>query len=129
MNIVAEGAIEPLTLSGERCTDTRVLREVTQCAMNLSLQESNKMPIAESGLLPVLTLLAGHRDPIVSSHACGALANLAENMRTHERILGACPCIGIGLGVGVSHCGPAEMFVAFCGTVVGQHSRPRPLLA
>ena len=36
----------------------------------------------------MLTLLAGHRDPIVSSHACGALANLAENMRTHERILG-----------------------------------------
>ncbi len=46
------------------------------------------MPIAESGLLPVLTLLAGHRDPVVSSHACGAIANLAENMRTHERVLG-----------------------------------------
>ncbi|KAG6974314.1 hypothetical protein JG688_00003126 [Phytophthora aleatoria] len=63
-------------------------REAAACLCNLSLAQSNKLIVASSpALFQQLFALCSSPDVEVARNACGAAANIAENVRTHEYMI------------------------------------------
>ncbi|KAL3789563.1 hypothetical protein ACHAWO_009126 [Cyclotella atomus] len=62
-------------------------REIACCMCHLALWNKAKMPIAESSMLRHIIVLCDSSDVETSRFALGALANLAENIQTHEIVL------------------------------------------
>ena len=63
------------------------LREMAACVCQLSLSESLRLPLVSSNLIPPLMILCEHEDEEISRQACGAIANMAENPRTHAALI------------------------------------------
>jgi hypothetical protein len=83
--IVVGGALEALTLGAKNEDDVEIGRE-TACALcSLSLNEENKLDMAkEKGIIVDLVNLSQREDPMIARHAVSAMANIAENAKTHQ---------------------------------------------
>lgn len=86
-DIVSAGALEALGLAAD-LEDIEIRREVAAALNSLSLNDENKLDIGSS-LTPLVVLAREQNDLLVLQQVCGALANLAEDKRTHSQILEA----------------------------------------
>jgi hypothetical protein len=67
--------------------DIETLREVATCACLLTLSDIIRLPLVASSLMVPLVRLCGNEDVETARQACGAMANTAENKRTHKRLI------------------------------------------
>lgn len=92
--IVLAGALEALAIASRTIDDHNVKREAAAAMNCLALNEDNKLDIASStdslGHLVALGYTQDEEvDPATLRQGCGALANLTENIDTHEHVLKA----------------------------------------
>lgn len=86
--IIDAGAIEALSM-GSRCEeDIFCKRESATALCALSLNEQNKVDMANSSILADIVSLAQMPDIVCSRQSIGAIANLTENEDTHIKLLG-----------------------------------------
>ena len=88
--IVIAQALQPFTTAcagAKAADDSEILREVAACVCLLSLTDKLRMPIANSVFLTCLMELCSSTDTEIARQACGAVANLAENKKTHKILI------------------------------------------
>ncbi|CAM9748222.1 unnamed protein product, partial [Choristocarpus tenellus] len=82
--LVQGGILKALARAG-RSGEVEIRREVAACLCNLSLSEQDRVEIA-SMCVPALVRLAQGGDLEAARQAIGTLANLAEDIDTHELV-------------------------------------------
>jgi hypothetical protein len=90
-HILTSGALEALTLGVKNEDNVEVAQEVACAFCSLSLNEENKVDMVSPAHVHVikdLVSLATRPDAKTARHAFSALANLAENHKTHTALLG-----------------------------------------
>jgi len=86
--IIISGALEALSLGSHCEGDVVCRRESATAICALSLNEENKVDMANSSILADIVMLAQSGDVTCSRQAIGAIANLTENEDTHIKLLG-----------------------------------------
>ena len=86
--IIVSGALEALSLGAHCDGDVVCRRESATAICALSLNEENKVDMANSSILADIVMLAQSGDVTCSRQAIGAIANLTENEDTHVKLLG-----------------------------------------